>query len=694
MSSATQTGKVRELFLNSIRALTEALEAKDPYTAGHSRRVTEFSVEIALEMALSRNDVAQIRLAAMLHDVGKIGVRESVLNKEGRLTAEEYDHVMQHAQIGRRILEPMFRGSNVLEIVTHHHERFDGTGRPDGLRGTRIPLGARVIALADTVDAMESVRPYRPSRSAREIVEELRKCSGIQFDPKVVEAFFRANHGQELLRQEEQSQTVAQEDLEMAFADGGGTADATAETDAPTETEEPAEREEPRDARAEEVSTEFGVPAAPPPEPLLTRKEVMSAVAERLDLKALPFVTAEILQLTGRADSDIGTLVETILRDPALVAKILKLSNTSFYSLRGRVQTVERAVVNIGYSGIRELAMAVSVVTLFECKDDGEVVDRFALWKHNLACAALCRAIANKGGKMPAEDAFVAGLLHDLGIAALADMFPDQYGRCVEYAVAKGVPLAEAERAFMGVEHTAVAAELSVGWRIDERFRMPMALHHDPWAEISGMPTEHELLVSAVKLADLLARARGEGSDCDMVLEDVPRATLRKLKLDGNAIVEILGKLKVELMELEAVFLLHYNPDAKKSEPEEHPELVGRNALFVDALDKPMDVVKVFLESLGMKPYTAEDVKKGVDSQRPDLVVIHGADESALTANLRELAELADAGTVGAVKVLVLGKNSVDGRLASIYPSNMTAIFEEPYGISAIKQTLAMLFSN
>jgi putative two-component system response regulator len=191
---AVQARRLEELFLASIQSLAEALEVKDPYTRGHSVRVSRYSAVIARTLGLDGEMLRQIELGGHVHDIGKIGVRESVLNKPGPLTPEEYAHIMSHPVVGWRILSPLLAETPAaLNIVRSHHERFDGRGVPDGLAGSTIPIEARIAAVADSLDAMSSGRPYRPAiPSWPEAIEELRRQSGTQFDPEVVEAAARA----------------------------------------------------------------------------------------------------------------------------------------------------------------------------------------------------------------------------------------------------------------------------------------------------------------------------------------------------------------------------------------------------------------------------------------------------------------------------------------------------------------------
>jgi HD-GYP domain-containing protein (c-di-GMP phosphodiesterase class II) len=181
-----QAERLEEFYLAGIRSLVTALEAKDARTRGHSDRVTYYAVEIGKGMA----DVPMQSLAAgsQLHDIGKIGTRDDVLTKPGALTRAEREHIQQHPLIGVRILSPILDDQVALGIVRNHHERWDGRGYPDGLAAADIPFAARIVAVADTLDAITSPRAYRPARSWDEALAEIAAESGTQFDPEVVDA--------------------------------------------------------------------------------------------------------------------------------------------------------------------------------------------------------------------------------------------------------------------------------------------------------------------------------------------------------------------------------------------------------------------------------------------------------------------------------------------------------------------------
>jgi len=175
----------------TLEALVNALEAKDPYLRGHSARVADLSANIAAEMELPEDEVDRVRMAGRLHDLGKIGTRESVVNKEGPLTADEFEHVKQHVIIGAQILAPLVHLGDVVAMVKSHHERWDGTGYPDGLRGEEVPLGGRVIAAAEVFDALTTSRPYQDKMTPEQAADRMNDLSGTVLDPRVLEALNR-----------------------------------------------------------------------------------------------------------------------------------------------------------------------------------------------------------------------------------------------------------------------------------------------------------------------------------------------------------------------------------------------------------------------------------------------------------------------------------------------------------------------
>jgi putative two-component system response regulator len=185
-----QTGEIRKLFLGAIEALVSALEAKDKYTGGHSRRVTEIALTLGNELGLSTKDMEDLRWASLLHDIGKIAIDQNIQNKPGKLTRKEYEHIMLHAHVGADIVKPVVNGK-ISKIIEHHHDHYDGKGLHQVITGSDIPLGARILAVADAFDAMTSDRPYRAAMPIAEAIDEIKRCAGTQFDPIVATAFLK-----------------------------------------------------------------------------------------------------------------------------------------------------------------------------------------------------------------------------------------------------------------------------------------------------------------------------------------------------------------------------------------------------------------------------------------------------------------------------------------------------------------------
>lgn len=182
----------QELFLETIRTLAAAIDAKDPYTRGHSERVSSYSMAIARHLGLSQEEVFRIRTAAILHDVGKLGIRDGILNKPGGLTDDEFAVMRTHPTIGAQIMEPIRMLKDIIPGIRNHHETWDGKGYPDRMEGEDIPLVARIIGVADTFDAMTTNRPYQQAKTLEFVLDKMRAMSGTRFDPNVVDALLAA----------------------------------------------------------------------------------------------------------------------------------------------------------------------------------------------------------------------------------------------------------------------------------------------------------------------------------------------------------------------------------------------------------------------------------------------------------------------------------------------------------------------
>ena len=190
-NNSTMMKDLKELFYKTIKSIASALDAKDPYTHGHSLRVTLYSLILAKELGLDDNTLEEIETAGLLHDIGKVGIPQNILCKPGKLTDEEFEIMKSHPEQGEKIVKNIKKLSIISNWLKTHHERWDGKGYPTGLKGEEIPVSARIIALADTYDAMTSTRSYRVALSHDVAIAEIQKCAGSQFDPNFAEIFIK-----------------------------------------------------------------------------------------------------------------------------------------------------------------------------------------------------------------------------------------------------------------------------------------------------------------------------------------------------------------------------------------------------------------------------------------------------------------------------------------------------------------------
>lgn len=179
----------KQSYLNTVKTLVRAIEAKDPYTRGHSEHVAELTLALAREVGIRERDLQKLEYVTLLHDAGKIGIPEEILNKQAALTAGEYDEIKKHSALSADILQKIKFLSSKSDIVLYHHEKYNGTGYPAGLQGEEIPLESRMMAIADAYDAMTTDRPFRSAKTPQQAVEEMMRLAGRQFDPRLIDVF-------------------------------------------------------------------------------------------------------------------------------------------------------------------------------------------------------------------------------------------------------------------------------------------------------------------------------------------------------------------------------------------------------------------------------------------------------------------------------------------------------------------------
>ncbi|MBA3240880.1 MAG: HDOD domain-containing protein [Acidobacteria bacterium] len=371
-----------------IRTIADSLEAKDRYVYGHSRRVSSYSLAIGRRMRLSVPLLEQLSLAALMHDVGKIGTPDSILLKPAALTDDERAVVRLHAERGARLLAEVPNMNEVAEAVRHHHEDFDGTGYPEGLAGERIPVASRVIRVADAYDAMTSPRPFRDALTHEAAVGELTRGAGTRFDPEVVRAFRRL----EALAKIRGS--IAQGDFGSHFL----------------------------------------------------------SVKQPPDLRTLP--------LEG--------LVREIEFEPSLAAAVLCAANAGRHAGE-TTASLYAACARLGVEALRDIIARATVSE--RVSYEAEV-----LRDHSRRCARAAMLLAERTGFLDPDEAYTAGLLHDLGEALLRSLFPEE----AEKIIWLGHPFrVEKEIAAFGVDHAQIGQWILDACNVSPALAFAIQAHHD-----------------------------------------------------------------------------------------------------------------------------------------------------------------------------------------------------------------------
>ncbi len=332
------------------------------------------------------------------------------------------------------------------------------------------------------------------------------------------------------------------------------------------------------------------------PETQLRRLDLM--LKREVDLKALPFVAAEIVETTARPDFDTRQLSQLVGRDPALTARILRLSNSAFYAHYGRVLNLSQAIARLGGRSVRDIALAVSMVEEYRGGPTGKGFNRLELWRHSLGCAVVAQEIASIPGKPEeaTEVAFLAGLLHDIGQAVFDDQFHDEYSEVVSRSVGDGRPLHEMESTAIGMDHAEVSGKVLSQWGLPKGILDGIVLHHLPWEEIASRPEVDFERVAEVKVADVLVRAYDIGSDGDPTLPEIPDDVLRRLDVTAERAKKILGGLETAVVELTQILLLQGS--SQDFSPARRPEAIGAVSILAE---RPalVDPVAIFLQQSG-----------------------------------------------------------------------------------------------
>jgi putative nucleotidyltransferase with HDIG domain len=431
----------KEAIRKVLESLTLALDARDPYTRGHSQRVAMYSLVIAneLEEEGTYSFVKDMRnslvMSALLHDIGKIAIRDDILFKPGKLTPEEFAVVRTHPEKGAEIVRmiPGFE-ENVIAGILEHHEKLDGSGYPRGLAGDRIHIFGKIIGLADAFDAIVTSRPYSAGSSYAYALHRIEELSGEAFDPVLVRAMLRGFKDQESWNE-------------------------LSSVSLPTPTSQAAKEEVQGSDNADR-----------------TLRRVFGRSVS--DLPTLPHVVSQVLERTRNPNASLREITDLIATDQALVTMYLKLVNSAFYGFSRRITTLQQAITLLGFRSVRNVIFNAGVIGIFR-KRSFHNQHRFSLWEHSVSCAVAARQLAAATGYAAKEEAFTAGLLHDVGKVVI-DQYASKNAMAIVRKIEEGMEARAAEKEVLGVDHT------EIGYLIAERWNLPKSLcnvirfHHEP----------------------------------------------------------------------------------------------------------------------------------------------------------------------------------------------------------------------
>ncbi|MGD9140157.1 MAG: HDOD domain-containing protein [bacterium] len=476
--------------------LSAALDARDPKTRGHSDRVAMIAMAIINEMEKTDDSPVYqelrscMRLAGLLHDIGKVGIPDSILLKAGELTKEEYNFIKRHPLIGAEIVNACTGLKELVPGVLYHHEHYDGSGYPFGLKGEDIPLLARVIALADSFDAITSDRPFRAASSHEEAISILTGYPSKNFDQKVLKALVSAH-----------------ENGTLTFV------------------------------RIPARSGSVGEPDS----------EIDDTYSDALkSLPTLPPVLTVVNKMLADEDAPLREVAQALSSDEGLTSRVLRLVNSAYYGLPRRISTVPLAITILGAKAVKNQVVNIAFADLMNSLGGGRK-EYALLWRHAIRTGAWAKAIAAKFGSADEEEAFTAGLVHDIGKALALRLKPADYGKLVLESARSGKDLRGVEEQVLGFDHARIGAWAAEKWKLPQTLVGSIRWHHEP----EGVRDEEEIirkLVETVHLADILAKASEQDPPdhsgtlieeaSPWILEELGEAFMAEIELMSSDVVE------------------------------------------------------------------------------------------------------------------------------------------------------------
>jgi len=567
--------RCRRPFLDSLRSLIESAESLDKHFVGFTKSVMDLAGMLASAMSLPMRTRRRLRVAALLHDIGRMRLPKELFDKEGVLSPTEQECLRSHVLHSEAMAGRLLYDGEILAMIRHHHEWYNGQGYPDKLSGESIPLGARILAVADAYVAMTQSRPHRPARTSSEALQIIRQGAGQQFCPYVADALILLIKG--VLLPVSDPTAVVSPPVPSVVSEAAREKNAIAATTAPRR---------------------------------LSPRELESHIKSVVDLKALPDVVTDIMAITSNVEGcRIDSLVRRIECDHALATRILRIANSALYATSGKVDSIERAVVMLGVGGIRQLLLGVVVIDQWRQGDDTGRLRRDVFWQHSMATGLLAGHIARLTRCAEVQSAFTAGLLHDLGQLVFQEAVGTIYGDVLAEAQCGKRPLAEVEAQRLGADHASIMQTVGRVWGLPKSLVDVMCLHHLPWSKVHAVPRDVLPLLLCVRMGNVFSHLLSLCKHELGVLEIVPRMLVYYLGLRREMIDRILPDVAAEVLKLGKVCGLmsgaHDDPVASR------PPGSCREICYVGADEGEMDPVPSFLSGCGVHVRVVRDLPSG-----------------------------------------------------------------------------------
>jgi HD-GYP domain-containing protein (c-di-GMP phosphodiesterase class II) len=469
------------IFKETISALLSIIEVYDSSLKENSERIASHCIMFCRKLKLSKEESEKIYFAGLLHDIGMFHIPVDIIHKKDKLTEDEIAMLKMHPAISEKIISNISFLKGVLPIVRHHHERFDGSGYPEGKKGSDIPYGSRIIALADTYDAMLTGRSYKDKKAIEEIIEEVEKESGKQFDPDLVKEFLQ------FLKPEDASDEVSQRSKE-------------------------------EDKKEIIQKTINGI--------------ITSFKKGQISLPSLPTVVQDVQKAIDNPVSttdDVAKLIET---DSVISLRLISIANSAVYRGADKIQNVKQAVPRLGLKQTKSVVVAIANKSIYQTDniEFKEILEK--MWLHALACAYVSRMIGIILKEENVDDLFLMGLTHDIGKVMLFKPFTDIL------AQTESINLDEVMESIQEA-HCGMGSALLAKLGFSDAFVRVARMHNNE--KFTDVTLKYILIVS---LANILTRKIGyslhEGTDID--LAEVNSAKL--LKLDAAELEDVCAKVK------------------------------------------------------------------------------------------------------------------------------------------------------